>query len=177
MKDNQPTARKEIEEKFRTTNEPPLTVGSVEKGHGRLETRTYEVLEASNVPSLKERFPSIQSIVRVTRLREVLHGKTSEEVHFYLSTLVKEKAQLTADCIRAHWGIENSLHFILDMSFDEDRCRVRVKNAPENLSRVRHIVLSLLHQDKREKHGLKTKRMIALGSDRFLADVLRLSIS
>jgi len=77
--------------------------------------------------------------------------------------------------VREHWGVENSLHWILDVAFDEDDSRVRVGNAPENLALVRKITHNLLQQEKTLKRGIKTKRRMAGWDEAYLLKVLNLN--
>lgn len=174
LKKNQPTVHEELEEKFALARSASTVLSTVEKGHGRIEERRHEVRDVADFAQVKARFPTVKSVVCVQRTRQVLHGKTSQQVSYYVSTLTVDQAERTVECIRAHWGIENRLHWPLDVSFSEDACRVRIAHAAENLSRIRHLVLSLLHQDKQEKGGLKTKRLVALASDSFVASILHL---
>ena len=74
--------------------------------------------------------------------------------------------------MRAHWGIENGMHWTLDMAFGEDQCRVRVDNAAQNFAILRRIVMNLLRQDRTTKAGLKNRRMLACATDRYLAQLL-----
>lgn len=175
VKQNQPTVHAELEEKFTSSPSPSTVLSTVEKGHGRIEERRYEVRDACDFPETQARFSTVKSVVCVKRTRSVLHGNTSHETSYYLSTLTIDQANRTVESIRGHWGIENRMHGQLDVSFSEDACRVRVAHAAENLSRIRHLCLSLLHQDKREKGGLKTKRLVALANDAFLASLLHLA--
>jgi predicted transposase YbfD/YdcC len=153
---------------------PTTGVEDTETGHGRVERRKYEVVAASG-KAVDKTFNTLKSFVRVTRQRIHPTGPVSEpRLSYYATSIPPENVRWIAKCVRSRWGIENSLHYVLDVAFDEDKSRVRTKNAAENLSRVRHIVLSLLHEDKSEKVGLHTKRLIALVDDGYLACVLRL---
>lgn len=149
-------------------------IEDTETGHGRVERRKYEVVAASGKAAEKT-YKTLKSFVRVTRQRVHPTGPVSEpRLSYYATSISTDQAPWIAKCVRSRWGIENSLHYVLDVAFDEDKSRVRTENAAENLSRVRHLVLSLLHEDKREKVGLNTKRLVALADDSFLTGVLRL---
>ena len=90
-------------------------------------------------------------------LREEKDGTTSKERRYYISSLTNN-AELLAKAIRGHWGIENQLHWVLDVQFNEDDSRIRKDNAPENLAIIRQIALNLLKQEKTANNGLKNKR-------------------
>ncbi len=98
-------------------------------------------------------------------------GKTSLERRYYLSSL-SLKAKEIARIIRGHWGIENQLHWVLDVQFNEDDSRIRKDNAPENFAIVRQISLNLLNQEKTVKNGMKNKRKRAGWDDGYLLKVL-----
>lgn len=106
----------------------------------------------------------------VESTREI-DDKTSTERRFYIGS-IENNAELLGNSVRAHWGIENSLHWSLDVTFREDDCRVRNGNAPENLAVVRHLALGLLKQEKSAKTGIAAKRFkCALNTD-YLTKVL-----
>lgn len=128
-----------------------------EKDHGRRDTRTYTVLKAPT--AVRRRWPDAQSIVRVRR-RSISQRRTTEEVRFFISSLAPEAEQL-AQCVRAHWGIENQLHWSLDVTFNEDQSRIRQGHAAENAALLRRLALSILKQDTRYKHSLRGKRLRA----------------
>jgi predicted transposase YbfD/YdcC len=160
-----------VEAAFQTSAE---SIEETEQGHGRIEYRKYEAVPASGI-SVEETFQTLRSFVRVTRQRIHPTGPISEpRLSYYASSIPPENLAKLAHCVRTRWAIENSLHYVLDVSFDEDNSRVRTKNAAENLSRIRHIVLSLLREDKTETVGLGTKRLVAGSDERYLARVLKL---
>jgi predicted transposase YbfD/YdcC len=99
------------------------------------------------------------------------HGKVEQQTRYYISSLPGNAAQI-AQAVRTHWTIENSLHWVLDVSFNEDACRIRKDHAPQNFSLLRHIALNLLTQEKTTKIGIKAKRKKAGWDDAYLAKVL-----
>lgn len=107
----------------------------------------------------------IQSVIRITSTRE-LNNKTTTEMRYYISSLAQEASHFNT-YIRQHWGVENKLHWSLDMVFNEDRQRKRTKNAADNFSYIRKIGLNLLKKNK-SKRSLVTKRLKAGWDDRFL---------
>jgi predicted transposase YbfD/YdcC len=104
-------------------------------------------------------------------MRVEKNGNTSLERRYYLSSL-SLKAKELAHIIRGHWAIENQLHWILDVQFDEDNSRIRKDNAPENLAIIRRIALNLLNQEKTVKTGIKSKRSKAGWDNDYLLKVL-----
>jgi predicted transposase YbfD/YdcC len=141
------------------------------KDHGRIETRRCVV---SDVPlrwrDEPDQWPGLRSIVRVESTREIGDTLTVEH-RYYVSSLPPEAARI-AFAVRSHWRIENSMHWVLDMAFGEDPCRVRVDNAAQNFAILRRIAMNLLRQDKTSKVGLKNRRLKACASDRYLAQLL-----
>ncbi len=107
----------------------------------------------------------IQSVVRITSTRELKDKKTTE-TRYYISSLLEDATRLNT-YIRQHWGVENKLHWSLDMIFNEDRQRRRTKNAADNFSYIRKIGLNLLKKDT-SKGSMVTKRLKAGWDDKFL---------
>lgn len=143
----------------------------VGKGHGRQERR--EVFcsgDVASLPGAKE-WPGLQSIVMVNATR-VVGGETETEKRYYISSLPGDNAEPLGDAVRAHWGIENSVHWILDVAFKEDDCRARKDNAPQNLGILRHIALNLLKNEKTVKVGVQNKRLNAGWDESYLLKVL-----
>ena len=143
---------------------------TLDTGHGRIERRRYWSL--GQVESLidAQKWAQFSSITMVESLRKC-DGKTSRELRYYISSLEPD-AECLAESIRSHWGIENSLHWVLDVAFREDESRIRTGNAPENFTLLRQIALSALNQEKTAKVGLKNKRLRAGWDDLYLLQVL-----
>lgn len=128
-----------------------------EKNHGRTEQRTYTAMAASSAVS--RHWPDAQSIVRVCR-ESTAQGKKTKEVRDFISSLPPQVEQLAAR-IRGHWGIENRLHWSLDVTFNEDQSRIRQGHAAENAALLRRLALSILKQDTRYSNSLRCKRLRA----------------
>jgi predicted transposase YbfD/YdcC len=129
-----------------------------DKGHGRIESRKCWV--SNEVSWLRDRHPqweSIQSIVRIDSTREI-KTKITTETRYYISSL-NESSQKILSSIRSHWAIENSLHWVLDMSFGEDQSRIRKNNAPQAMAIIRHIALNLLQLTKAQMKRQSIKRL------------------
>lgn len=146
---------------------------TVEKGHGRIERRRcWATSDPDCLAYLNEKgqWNELASIAMVESERTE-RGKTSVESRYYISSLPSD-AQTLLDATRAHWSIENSLHWVLDISFREDESRVREGNAPENLALLRHLALNLLKRDSTAKGSIKGKRKRAGWDNDFLLAVL-----
>jgi predicted transposase YbfD/YdcC len=171
LKGNQGHLHEEVRTIMETLaeTEPPHDE-TVEKDHGRIETRRVWVSDRVDWIDARSTFPGLKTLVLVEALRE-MGGKPTVERRCYLSSLPPE-AKRIGQSIRAHWGIENSLHWVLDMAFDEDRSRVRSGHAAETLAIIRRFALNLLKQDKSSSLGIKNKRLKAAYSDTFRLSLL-----
>jgi predicted transposase YbfD/YdcC len=133
-----------------------------DKGHGRVETR--ECFVCHDTQWLRDRHPdwkTINSFIKINATREFKdpHKKT-QETRYYISSLKDTTPQTVLQAIRQHWGVENTLHWILDMSFNEDYCRIRKENAPHVMAIIRHIALNLLQRGKPKRQSIKGFRKI-----------------
>lgn len=143
-------------------------------GHGREEIRNYLMLsDVSNQIDPENKWNKLNSIGMVESVRTE-NGKTTVETRYYISSLNLD-AKKFGESIRSHWGIENSLHWILDVALNEDDCRIRKDNAPQNFAVLRHIAVNLLGKEKSKKLGIKNKQFLAAMDDNYLAKVLELS--
>lgn len=146
-----------------------------EKGHGRVERRYYyqAPLPASLKPFVKD-WKGLKTIGQVISITE-RDGKETSEVRYYLSSL-KPSVKRFADAVRGHWGIENALHWVLDVTFGEDQSRARDRRLADNLAWLRRLAVSLLKRHP-SKHSIKGKRQVAGWNNDFLAEVLGLATS
>jgi predicted transposase YbfD/YdcC len=151
-----------------------------EWGHGRREVRRGFVLGTSpeEWPKALCAWKGLQCVVMVERERTVLPPRGAGAVlsstcshHFFLSSLEPSDGRIE-QAIRAHWGIENSVHWVLDVAFDEDGCRIRRDHAPQNLATLRKIALNLLRQDQKAKCGVKARRKMAGWDNDYLLRIL-----
>src|SRR5439155_6011950 len=161
IKDNQRSLHQFVQETFGGDGRVPAVrcLKTVESNHGRQETREYVVAAAPAELVRKNQWKDVASIGMVLRTREV-NGHLSEEVVCYLSSL-PPKVKTFARAVRSHWGIENRLHWSLDVTFAEDQSRVRKDHAPANLGMLRRLTLSLLQQDTSVNDNLRGKRLSA----------------
>ena len=143
-----------------------------ESNHGREETRYYQVL--NNVQEEIDpqgEWQNLNSVIKFDYLRIDKKGKMTFEQLYYISSLSNNATKFAQD-IREHWKVENQLHWVLDVQFNEDASRIRKDNSPENLAIVRHIALNLLNQEKTLKVGTKAKRNRAGWDNDYLLKVL-----
>ena len=143
---------------------------TVDGDHGRIETRRYTVIH--DVGWLQERhdWPGLQGVVMVESTREI-GGKMDQETRFYITSLAL-LALAIAPMIRGHWAIENSLHWVMDMVFRDDECRVRTENAPENFMTIKHMAHNLTRWAP-GKDSLRLRRKTAAWDDDYLASLVR----
>jgi len=178
LKDNHPTLRQQVADFLqaaqhgRTLNYQISTHQTVEKDHGRIETRRYWQVEAPPHLHEFEQWPDLRSVGLVQATREV-RDQTTVETRYYLSSLPVEAGRFS-DAVRGHWTVENSCHWILDVVFREDDSRVRRGHAPENLALIRRWAHNLLAREPSVKRGIKTKRLKAALDDRYLLKILTL---
>lgn len=143
---------------------------TVNGGHGRIETRKSVVTSDIDWLQDKNNWEGIKSIGMIESTREI-DGDCSHERRYYISSLDCD-AQTFGQAVRSHWGIENSVHWVLDIAFREDESRIRKGNAPENFAAIRHIALNLLRNNKAFKGSVKTKRLNAAMDTKYLEQVM-----
>lgn len=142
---------------------------TVDGEHGRIETRTYTAIH--DVEWLQERhdWPGLEGVVMVESQREI-EGKVTQETRFYITSLVL-LANVIGPMIRDHWAIENGLHWIMDMVFRDDECRVRTEHAPANFTTLKHMAQNLIKKAP-GKDSQRLKRKTAGWDDDFLASLV-----
>lgn len=175
VKHNQPKLFQDIEKLFTQVHKDDLSYASTQdKGHGREEKRECWVISQDVLlDQIHERdsWNNLHSIAMVTNTRTV-EEKTSVQTRFYISSLTSANAQKILSCVRDHWSIENSLHWILDVSFSEDQSRIRKGYAQNNFNLLRKIALGLLKKETTKKVGIKGKRLNAGWDENYLLKIL-----
>ena len=163
LKGNQGTLKEDVQlffkDAFLTENLP--THSTVEKDHGRLETRKIRVVSDLNWLQERHHWPHLKSIIEIESTREI-GDKISCEKRYYISSLDDNPANLL-HAIRSHWAIENSLHWTLDMTFSEDQNRSRKKHSAANFAIIRHAALNLIRKNKQPKKSIKSSRKLPPG--------------
>lgn len=143
---------------------------TVEKDHGRFEIRRYYQSAYLHWFADQSKWEGLQSVGRVESVREVA-GKTTVERRYYLSSLPLGVETL-ARAVRGHWGVENKVHWIMDVCFNEDQSRARTGYAAENLATVRRLALNLLKREKTSQRGIKGKKFNACLDSAYLLNLL-----
>jgi predicted transposase YbfD/YdcC len=185
VKDNQPTLHQDLQATFaeaadarrRTVDEQPRPAvevfEEVDKGHGRLETRTLSLCCDLAWLTTSERWHGLSFVAQVVRQRTVLStGKTSTEAAYYIGSDATATAEGVARTIRRHWGIENGLHWVLDLAFREDEARHRARNTARNMTTLRHFALDIIKSDPHRKLGVANTRKRAGWDRAYLLELL-----
>lgn len=144
----------------------------VDAGHGRIETRKCIILPLMYLHHFKLKWKGLQSLILIESQREI-NGHIESEQRYYISS-IPLNANLIMTSIRQHWGIENRLHWVLDVVFREDDSRIRKDYGAENFAVIRHIALNLLKQEKSNKFSLKRKRYMATLGTEYLEKILEI---
>jgi len=184
VKDNQPTLHADIKGLFEWAENrgfAGLKHASSEettKGHGRVEARRVSVLWDLRQIAGADQWPGLSCVVKVRSERTAIGpkggGKTSVQDRFYISSVKTRRSEELGRAARAHWGVENGLHWVLDVTFGEDSSRVRMRRAAQNLSRVKRLTLNILKLAPMTKSkSIKSKRFVAGLDHDFLLKVLR----
>ena len=172
VKANQPVLLENIEDEFRFNKNVDKFV-DVDYGHGRIETRTCSVINQFIHIEHPDKWAGLKSVVRIESIREFKGtDKVETATRYYISSL-KQNAEKLQHAVRNHWGIENKLHWTLDVAFDEDRDRKRKGNASQNFSLINKIALNLAKQEKTCKLGVKAKRKKAGWDNQYLKKLLK----
>ena len=150
-----------------------LTFQSVDDGHGRIETRAAAI--STDIGWLQERhsWPGLKAIGKVTAIREI-DGRQTARTRYYLLSLPLEPERFL-HVTRAHWAIENGLHWVLDVTMNEDQARNRTENGPENLAILRRIALNLARAEN-TKGSMRAKLKRAAWQDEFMLDLIQAAI-
>ena len=142
---------------------------TVDADHGRIETRDITVIHDVEWLQQRHNWPGLKGVVIVESTREI-GEKIEKETRFYITSLIL-LANLLGPMVRDHWAIENSLHWVLDMVFRDDECRVRTDHAPTNFTTIKHMALNLIRHRK-GKQSLRASRKAAAWDDDYLASLI-----
>jgi predicted transposase YbfD/YdcC len=178
LKGNHPTVHRQVKDWF----DQHLSQGfdgiihsydqRVEKGHHRTEKRYCWCVPISQLPTLynQDDWLGLKCVVMVVRVRH-LWNKTTREVQFYLTSLDCDARKL-GQAIRLHWGVENGLHWTMDVTFNEDACRIRTGHAPQNLALLRRIALNALNLEQSFKRSNRQKSNRAAMDNNYMLTIL-----
>lgn len=177
VKENQKSLSEEIIDEFRFGKEMEV-FEHLDIGHGRIETRKCSVIsDFQFVNNENNKWKNLKSIIKLESIREFKNSsKPPEKATRYYITSLHESPEIINSNIRAHWGIENKLHWVLDVQFKEDQSRKRNENAAQNYSTVLKIAINLLKNDKTVKQGIQGKRLKAGWDDNYLMKILNVKV-
>ena len=142
---------------------------SVDGDHGRIETRAVTVIHDIGWLQERHQWPGLACLVMVESTRES-GDKIEHETRFYITSLTLLAVHIAA-FVRAHWAVENSLHWVMDMVFRDDECRLRTDNAPANFITIKHIALNLIRRAN-SKDSIRLRRKVAAWDDEFLVSLI-----
>jgi len=176
VKENQKQLYQDIEDEFRFGKDVK-TDWLEELDHGRIETRKCSVITDFKFIENMQEWAGLKSIVKIESIREFKNSDKPTEnfTRYYISSLLSEAKDLQR-AIRLHWGIENKLHWVLDVAFSEDASRKRTGNAAQNFSILSKIALNLLKKDTTTKQGIKGKRLKAAYDQNYLIKILDIKV-
>ena len=179
VKDNQKNLRQDIEDWFAYAQETDFKdmscdyARTVNKRHGRIEIRECWAIDdklAFEYIRQHQGWKGLQTIAMIQRQR-CIDNQVSTQTAYYISSLDNDAGHILS-CSRDHWAVENSLHWVLDVTFAEDDSRIRLGNAPQNFAVLRRIALNLLKQETSVKRSVRAKRMRAALDEDYLLKVL-----
>jgi predicted transposase YbfD/YdcC len=171
VKDNQGLLAEQVRDSFLLL-ESDAVAENVDCGHGRVEQRKCSVIADLSLIEKASEWASLQGLVRIESERyHKVSGKIEREIRYYITSLRPDAARLNS-VVRQHWGIENKLHWVLDVGFGEDLDRKRAGHTAQNFSILNRIALNLLKQDKTSKRGIKGKRLKAAWNHPYLLKLL-----
>lgn len=179
LKGNQSDLHQQVRQYFEWATQLPLreqqfdTFETVEKGHGRIETRRCQVTEDIAWLTQKGDWAGLQSIVVVEAKREIIGQEATREKRYFISSLAANAAT-HLHAVRSHWQVENSLHWVLDVAFGEDACQVKNVTGATNLAVLRKIALNFLNQEKTSRRSIKGKMLKAGRNQSYLLKVLNI---
>jgi len=171
LKGNQGTLLDDVATFFESSLASPAMTASIDGEHGRIETRSVQACDDIKWLNERHEWIGLKSIIAVSVEREC-NRKVTEETRYFISSLGATDPKRLAQVVRAHWSIENNLHWSLDVAFDEDHNRTRKGHSAANLAVMRHIALNLIKNEKTSKVGVKVKRKKAGWDNTYLLRVI-----
>jgi predicted transposase YbfD/YdcC len=180
LKENQGTLYQDVVEMFAHAKAGTIEelvvedARTIDKGHGRIDVRRYRVIPDGDVLAwLQEghKWPGLSAIGMVEAERRIGDKRTTETRYYLLSTPLKARG--LGQAVRSHWGIENRVHWVLDVAFHEDQSRIRAGHAAENFAVLRHLALNLLQHHPTKGLSVRTRRMKAAWDNDYLLQVLQ----
>lgn len=174
LKANQPDLLADVMDSFAVAVQPDDIQRTVEKNHGRREWRVCETIANPAVIAWLDpegAWAGLRTLVRVTATRQVTGQDRTTAVRYYVRSLPSD-AGVIAHAVRSHWGIENRLHWVLDVAFREDESRTRTGHSAQNLAVLRKLALTLIQQDPSLTVGVKASRMKAAWDTGYLLRLL-----
>jgi predicted transposase YbfD/YdcC len=171
VKDNQGLLAEQVRDSFLLLKSD-AAAEEIDCGHGRVEQRKCSVIADLSLIEKASEWASLQGLVRIESERyHKATGKIEREIRYYITSLRADATRLNS-VVRQHWGIENKLHWVLDVGFGEDLDRKRAGHSAQNFSVLNRIALNLLKQDKSSKRGVKGKRLKAAWNHPYLLKLL-----
>jgi predicted transposase YbfD/YdcC len=173
VKENQAELKEQVEKLFKRSSTKETAIFN-DFGHGRIENRTCEVISDLTFLDTKEEWKDLKSIVRITSERTIKKtGYTSKEFRYYITSLPSNASKINTS-IRSHWGIENNLHWNLDVIFNEDGQLKRKGNSAENFNIISKVALGLIENEKTTKKSKPMKILNALLNDEYREKIMKL---
>jgi len=175
LKGNQGSLREDVElfateQKARDFKDATISRHQgVDGDHGRIGTRAVTVIHDIDWLQERHQWPGLNSLIMVESTRQS-GDKIERETRFYITSLTLMAVQISG-FVRAHWAVENSLHWVMDMVFRDDECRLRTENAPANFTTIKHIALNLIRRAK-TKDSIRLRRKVAAWDDEFLVSLI-----
>lgn len=178
VKDNQKELHEQINDEYRFAKNLS-SKEMIDFGHGRVETRKCSVItDFKFVENENDKWKELKCIIKMESKREFKNSDkpTETDVRYYISSLSESNPELFLKYIRAHWGVENKLHWILDVQFGEDQSRKRQQNSAENYSVIMKMALNILKNETKTKQGIQGKRLKAAWNEAYLSELLGIKV-
>ncbi len=173
VKDNQQELKEQVEKLFEYYKEPCDVDQTIDSGHGRIENRKCEMIGDLRFLDGKEKWVGLQSVVKISSIRYIKKkGNESSEIRYYITSLRPDSKRLN-QIIRSHWGVENNLHWRLDVVFNEDKSSKRKDNSAPNFNIITKMAMTLIDREKTAKVSMGKKRLKAAWNDSYRECVLK----